>query len=532
LLGPILLFLAKIAEVVLFPFFFVYIAWEILSFSKKGGGTLLSPRWLAFLLPVISLVAVQALWNYIRYSDWTDIGLKSTWGDPVNFFQLSSLSEGLSLFLYQPDKSIFIFSPPLLLFIPGWIIFFDKRKREALLFGIIILFSILFYSTKFDPGQVGWWGPKYLVFLTPIAILPIGSLLTIDSSRWRRLWYALAGLTGLVGLGVQIIGVLVDDRQYADLSSNGIDLLGAARFLSNGVIDSLIIYLSPTNQWLQINPYAIVMVVFSVGLAVSILWMALQKRESRRLSFVWNMAIAVLVLSIQFIFFTIWIIAPYPQVRVAQANTNFVAGNLLLASRDMCKASQLYLMALEGSTDYENVAVTRVNELLPHAQGESIGFDTMTDQIERNGNATVQLDTVTALSEEGSIKITLDNQGSHSVSAVSSSIPIQGNQIYELSGWIKTQALAGEGSVAFVLYEDNGNWGKPRNTDIALVDAGAHDWIPFWKTITTLPTSKRIIVKAGFSGARGVVWFDRLQIARITNDNPKSITPTSCSQTK
>jgi len=384
------LLFAKIAMVILLPLFAIYIILGLLPFEKGFNGVRPILRLIFFLLPIAFLVGIQALWNQIRYGDFTDIGLKGVWGDPIRFFQISDLGDGLRLFLYSPSKSIFVYSPPLFLLLAGMAMFFREKKNDAILFGAIIITNVLFYSTKFDPGQVSWWGPKYLVAIIPIMILPINSLL-ISKGWWRHFWYLAASLAGLVGFGVQVAGILVDDRLYLDTTGYGIDLAGAVNFLRHGAIDSLIIYLSPTGQFIQVNNYAVIMSITTIMLLVLILtW---QKNNSSRVSLGLSITLLVLVLLVQFSSFITWVVAPYRHVLVGKANTSFVAGNLLLANGMKCYASSMFLRALDGTTDYENEAVARIISLLPRARGAPKSAEAMMDQLEQTGDVSIGVDT-------------------------------------------------------------------------------------------------------------------------------------------
>jgi Dolichyl-phosphate-mannose-protein mannosyltransferase len=522
------LFFAKIAEIILFPLFAIYIILRFFPFEKRSFDVRPFLRLISFLLPIAFLVGIQALWNYARYGDFTNTGLQVTYGDLSNQFSPSYVIDGLRSFLYLPSKSIFVYSPPLLLLVPGWIAFFREKKSEAVLFAALIISSILFYSFHLDPGQGGWWGPKYLVAITPLAILPISSLFRSNGHRWRALWYSLACLTGLIGVGVQIAGDLVDDRVYTDVTGLGIDLAGAINFLRHGVIDSLLIYLSPIGQLIQVNIYAVVMAIIAVLLLVLTHWNIRQIDNSNRVSLRLSAALLVLVLLVQFTSFITWVVAPYRQVLVAKADTNFIAGNLLLADGMKCYASKMYFSALDGATNYESEAVTRIEPLLPRARGAPKSADAMMDQLERSGDVAIDVDNAIALSDEGSLRITVHGPKSGIATAVSSPIPVLPNSQYELSGWIKAEAISSEGSAVLTLNEDNGSWAKGRNTDIKTIGEGSHDWQPFWGTVTTLPTTRRVIIKAGLAGASGTAWVDRIQIAQITKDNPPSITPSSC----
>ena len=522
------LFFAKIGEIVLFPFFAIYIILGFLRSEKLSTDLRPFLRLIFFLLPIACLVGIQAVWNYARYGDFTDIGLESIWGSPITYFSLSYVIDGLRLFLISPNKSIFIYSPPLLLLVPGWIAFFKERRNEAILFAAIILTSVLFFSSFWEPVQQGWWGPKYLVAITPLAILPINSLLKSNGHRWRALWYFLACLTGLVGVGVQIAGVLVIDRVYADITGHGIDLAGAIDFLRHGVIDSLSIYLSPVGQMIRVNNYAVIMSIAAILLLMLILWISRQLGDSSRVSLKWSAVFLMLVLLLQFTSFITWVVVPFSQVLVAKANTRYVAGNLLLADGMICYASSMYIAALDGATDYENEAVARLGSLLPRARGAAKSADAMMDQLETSGDGAIEIDHAIALSDEGSLKITVEDRKNSSATAVSSPIPVLPDSEYEVSGWLRTKAISGGGSAFLTLYEDNGNWGKGRTADIKIVGEGSRDWQPFWGTVTSLPTTRRVMIKAGLACAHGTAWFDSIQIAQITKDNPPSVTPASC----
>ena len=517
---------AKIANVVVLPIFVLYLVADVFPTTATRLTSQLFRRLVYLGIPIALLVGTQALYNWIRYGDFTDIGLVGLWGNPIHLFSLAYLPQTLPVLLFSPTKSIFIYSPPLLLFFPGMVAFFRQSRRDALLVGSLIATGFLFYAFLYTDGGI-WWGPKYVVAMTPLALVPIGALLTGTKNLWKRFWYALASVIGLFGLGVQVAAALVDEREYADVMGEGVDLAGAADFARHGAIDSLIVYLSPVGQFIQANVFGIVVFLLAMLFAAWIVWRICKETGAECASSPWSLALLVLVILVQFAAFLAWVVAPYPQVLAAQADTKFVSGNLFLADQRLCEAKAMYLMSLDQNTQHERLAVARLEALLPRARGALIGADDLMDQLETTGSVTVEKDSEIALSEEGALKITLRAGQSASAAAMSDFVPARPNQTYELSGWMKSASVTGSGYAAVTIYEDAGDWRKGRGTDVKNI-TGTHGWHPFWGKITTLPTTQRFLIKVALGQVQGTVWVDRLQLAEITDDNPESQTTKPC----
>jgi hypothetical protein len=348
-------------------------------------------------------------------------------------------------------------------------------------------------------------------------ILPINSLLITEQHWSRFLWHALACLIGLIGLGVQVAGILVEDRQYVDITSSGITIPGAIEFLRHGVLDSLIIYLSPVGQLVQFNTYGVVMMISAFLLFVLLLYTVRSKNHSNPGSLKRDAAILAFVLIVQFASFITWVVSPYRQVKVAKANSNFVAGNLFLDDHMKCYASWMYFLALDGATDYENKAATQIDQLLPRAQGSPKSVEALMDQLEQSGNVAIEVDHETALSEEGSLKITVQGARNGVATTVSSPIPLLPNSKYEMSGWVRTEAILGEGFASVILYEDAGNWTNGRDTAIKTTRHGSLGWQPFWNG-DALPDKTRCQSESGKTSGRCGLMFK----SRKTPDNPRS----------
>jgi hypothetical protein len=136
------------------------------------------------------------------------------WGSPlVTGYEAiqSSATEnvlvGLFGLVFSLGKSVFIFSPPLVLAIFAAAEFSRRRPRAALGAGLICAVMVLAY-TRFTFWGGDWsWGPRYLNFLVPAVLLPLAPAL----DRWwagprRYRATAAVALLGTVGLAVQLLG--------------------------------------------------------------------------------------------------------------------------------------------------------------------------------------------------------------------------------------------------------------------------------------------------------------------------------------
>jgi hypothetical protein len=116
-------------------------------------------------------------------------------------FDLAHLPLALYGFLFSAGRSVFLYSPPLLLSLFTFGPFFKQHRAEAILFLLIALVYLLTYST-YGYWEGGWsWGPRFLLAPIPFLMIPLGYFL---GSRIRS---AIVALLALIGAGVQIAGL-------------------------------------------------------------------------------------------------------------------------------------------------------------------------------------------------------------------------------------------------------------------------------------------------------------------------------------
>ncbi|MFX1519586.1 MAG: glycosyltransferase family 39 protein [Promethearchaeota archaeon] len=135
--------------------------------------------------------------------------------------------------LFSPGRGLFVYSPVLILSVPGFFYFFKSHKDEAILFILSFIAILLFYSTY------TWWhgglafGPRFLTDVIPLFVLPLGKTLEKFSSTkyFWILFYIILGFS----IFTQAIGALTSPltgiQEYAlpakieDLARNGPDIL-------------------------------------------------------------------------------------------------------------------------------------------------------------------------------------------------------------------------------------------------------------------------------------------------------------------
>ena len=81
--------------------------------------------------------------------------------------KLSLLANLISL-----SNSIFVFSPPLILFFFGIHSFFKRQRPMAVATIGIVVTGLVLYSKFTLWDAPGSWGPRFLVVLTPLMLLP------------------------------------------------------------------------------------------------------------------------------------------------------------------------------------------------------------------------------------------------------------------------------------------------------------------------------------------------------------------------
>jgi hypothetical protein len=182
-----------------------------------------------YALPVLALIFVPSL-SFLQRNraEWIRIGLAllglaglvlaGLWLFNTFFYsnrfevwrRLEQMAGNLSLaqagilgFVFSPGKSIFLFSPPILLALAAP--FSDKQRRWDASWPLILSgVSILVYALV--RGSLWWggtnWGPRYLMPMTPFLI--VAAAPAVKYCLAPKSWLPKIGLAVLFGLGVVI----------------------------------------------------------------------------------------------------------------------------------------------------------------------------------------------------------------------------------------------------------------------------------------------------------------------------------------
>ncbi len=146
----------------------------------------------------VPFVILAALYNEMRWGSYTDAGL----GSNAPLFT-ERLVYGLLGLVASPGKSIFLYSPPLVVALFGLPLLVREHRAAALAIAATALPVLVLYAKYVLWNGDQSWGPRYLLFLHPVACLPLALLLQRGLRRWQT---ALVAAIVVVGVGVQIAG--------------------------------------------------------------------------------------------------------------------------------------------------------------------------------------------------------------------------------------------------------------------------------------------------------------------------------------
>lgn len=203
------LILTKAVNLALAPLFLIYIA------ATGTGAKGRAARVGAFLLQIAVFFSLLLLYNKLRFGSLMDFGYKS--GNDASFGFSGPVTAGLYGLLFSPGKSVFIYAPVLFVSLFGAARFHRARTKESLLLWTVCGAVLVLYSCWWAWHGDWCWGPRFLVPVVPLAMLP--ALIVVDSFRRLRLAAKAAlVLVVAVSLFVQALGVTVSFYEYIMLT--------------------------------------------------------------------------------------------------------------------------------------------------------------------------------------------------------------------------------------------------------------------------------------------------------------------------
>ncbi len=163
--------------------------------------------WVAFFAPLVVFGFIIGLLNWSRY------------GSPLTFgfsaLQHTAFTTPLPLGLYglviSPGKGLLLYNPIAWLGLIGLAIMFRTRRREAILFALIMLAELLFFA-MYEFWTGGWnWGPRYIMPVLPLLVLAAGEWVYVHPTRRRK---AILVALCAIGFVLNFPAVLVDHSRY------------------------------------------------------------------------------------------------------------------------------------------------------------------------------------------------------------------------------------------------------------------------------------------------------------------------------
>jgi hypothetical protein len=173
---------------------FLLIAWLL---RKRRAELLRVAGWTAVTgVPFVIL----ALWyNYARWGSIAKTGYEPYLGAYFG----GSIFDGAWGMLLSPNKSAFLYSPPLVLAALGMPHAIRKQPRLGYALAAMVVPTFLVYCTYRSWSGDWAWGPRFFVWCVPVLCVGLWGFFDQALTRWR---IALAGVVVATGIVVQLLG--------------------------------------------------------------------------------------------------------------------------------------------------------------------------------------------------------------------------------------------------------------------------------------------------------------------------------------
>ena len=186
--------LTKGVILIFLPLFIIY----MLASLKKDGKARLRPV-IGFFITLSIFGLIVAFLNYSRFGSPFEFGYRDETGLFVN-----PILSGIRNFILNPNKGLLFFAP-ITIFLPFALWKFSKKFRsEALLIAALFTANIVFYSAwwAWEGGEC--WGPRLLLPIVPLGVVPVAALIE------RRSSIIIITLVFLLGFFTNMLGVVQD----------------------------------------------------------------------------------------------------------------------------------------------------------------------------------------------------------------------------------------------------------------------------------------------------------------------------------
>ncbi|MCX7918576.1 MAG: hypothetical protein N3A72_02990 [bacterium] len=254
-----------------------------LGYLLFGLTTVTPSRWfksavrpiIFWLIPIGLFCGLVALYNYVRFGSVTSTGYES---EGLTFSY--PLLDGLYGLLFSSGRSIFLFSPPILLFFIALKTFWQEKRYESYFCCAIAVVYLLFYA-KWESWAGGWcWGPRHIFQIHIFLLIPVLALFEKYIRKPHSLFWAWIVLLTAVGMFVQITAILVSFMDYHHWLLTQVpalwyslyipahsSLIGYWEIVRQGIIDLFFLQLwqSSLPIWIKSLPIVAVLILLFTG---------------------------------------------------------------------------------------------------------------------------------------------------------------------------------------------------------------------------------------------------------------------------
>lgn len=176
---------------------------------------------LGLMFIMVGVVLLAGEWLTIQRFQW------SYWQRYLHIVSMDYILESLAGYMISPGRSVWLFSPVLLLGLvgAGMLVRRGEWRLPATVLGMLFIFVISYGAGR---TYIWWggtsWGPRQLVPIVPVLVvllLPVMAHLLRSGTHWAARMGAIVLV--IVSMGVQLLGVLVSiNKHYEVLAAEGL----------------------------------------------------------------------------------------------------------------------------------------------------------------------------------------------------------------------------------------------------------------------------------------------------------------------
>ena len=211
--------LCKIYNVVFIIPIFAYLA---LIHLKNKDSRAINKAIFTIIITGLSFLIIAIIINKIKFGAYMHFGYAQAGGKQKIGFNLMAFISGVYGYFLSSGKSIFLYSPVLILSLFALPDFYRKFRNEFIMFAVFLITALLLFAPiKFWFGGV-CWGPRYLYALIPLMMLPMGEVLSGDKFKFIK--NKILPILIILGVLIQIPSVMVGYFYWDDIMrKSGVD---------------------------------------------------------------------------------------------------------------------------------------------------------------------------------------------------------------------------------------------------------------------------------------------------------------------